>query len=130
MGVQADGRFDIEEREDHLHIRAMGHFDAESTTRATELAAEKIRQPGKRWNIVTDFTDAFIEERAANKILAAYSKGNRPFVRKSAVLGLGGTKRFFFDIVVRISGRHDLRPFRNYEDALEWFDKPLPDEEE
>ena len=123
-----DGHFEIEEHDDHLYLRARGRFTEASAHSATAEAARVIRQEGKRWNIVTDFSNASVEERGANKVIADYSKGNRPYVRKSAVLGLKGVKRFFFDVVVRVSGRYDLRPFRTYEEALRWFAEPLPEE--
>lgn len=122
------GHFVITEHADYLLIEAIGTFTIESMQVSTEQAAQVIRQPGREWNIITDFTDAFIGERGANDVLSKYSKGNRGFVRKSAVLGLGGIKRFFFDLVVRLSGRRDLRPFKSFEKAHAWLLEPLPDE--
>jgi hypothetical protein len=63
-----------------------------------------------------------------NEILSEYSKGNRPFVRKSAVVGLSGVKSFFFDMVVRLSSRRDLKPFNAIDDAVAWLREPLPGE--
>jgi hypothetical protein len=114
---------------DHLLIEAVGTFTVQEMRAETARAAELIRQPGKRWNIVTDFTYCHMGERGVNEVLGEYSKGNRPFVRKSAVLGLSGVKSFFFDLVVRLSGRRDLKPFADIGDALAWLKAPLPGEQ-
>ena len=123
------GELRLTEHEDYLLIEVMGRLQHDQLKIETDRAAALIRQEGMRWNILTDFTEAYLADRQANRVLSEYSKGNRPFVRKSAVVGLSGMKRFFFDIVVRASGRSDLRPFKSREDAVTWLRKPLADEE-
>jgi hypothetical protein len=113
---------------DHLLIEAVGIFTIQDMRAETTRAAEVIRQPGRRWNIITDFTHCHVSERGVNEILSEYSKGNRPFVRKSAVVGLSGVKSFFFDMVVRLSSRRDLKPFNTIDDAVAWLREPLPGE--
>lgn len=120
--------FLITETADYLLIEAVGIFTVAEMTAETARAASVIRQPGKRWNIITDFTHCHMGERGVNEVLGEYSKGNRPFVRKSAVLGLSGVKSFFFDMVVRLSSRRDLKPFKDMNEAVAWLKVPLSEE--
>lgn len=115
------GEVRLTEHNDHLLIEVIGRLQHEQLRAETQKAARLIRQEGKRWNIITDFSHAILADRQSNRVLSEYSKGNRPYVRKSAVVGLSGMKRFFFDIVVRASGRTDLRPFKTRQEALDWF---------
>lgn len=128
--TETGGEVRLTEYDDYLLIEVLGRLQHERLQSETERAAALIRQEGRTWNILTDFTDAYLADRQSNRVLSDYSKGNRPFVRKSAVVGLSGMKRFFFDIVVRASGRSDLRPFKTREDAVAWLRKPLPGEDE
>lgn len=87
-----------------------------------------IRVPGRRVNVITDLTQAHQADREGVTLMREEAKANRPFIRKSAVVGLSGAKRLIFDVVTRMAGRDDLRTFKTVEDALAWIRQPTPDE--
>ncbi|PKL83198.1 MAG: hypothetical protein CVV24_06170 [Ignavibacteriae bacterium HGW-Ignavibacteriae-3] len=69
--------------------------------------------------VVTDVTEAHynIEVTQAMKELA---KGNAPYIKASAVVGVTGLKKILYDAVIKFSGR-DIKIFDNRESAMEWL---------
>lgn len=114
------GRVEIEERPDYLYIRYIGDFGADNTPGLLDICAKHIRQPGRVWNLVSDFREAEATDRRVTQLLSRYAKENKAFVDKSAVLGLSGGRMLLLDIARRISGRN-LRPFNTLEEAEAWM---------
>lgn len=77
------------------------------------------KQPLKSILVVTDVTEAHynIEVTQAMKELA---KGNAPFVKASAVVGVTGLKKILYDAVIKFSGR-DIKIFDKRESAMDWL---------
>jgi hypothetical protein len=52
------------------------------------------------------------------------SKDIKPFVKKSALLGVEGLKKIILNSIITFSGRTNMKPFLEVKDALEWLIKP------
>jgi len=117
----SDATIVIEEREQYLYLRFVGGFLREDVIRVTHQAAAVIRQPGKQWRVITDFREGKIQERGVDTILSEYSTANRPFIERSAVLGLGGLTKTFFTLFLQPSDRDDITVFNTLEDAETWI---------
>jgi hypothetical protein len=83
--------------------------------------AEKIirAQPKESLLILTDVTNARYNMEAVEK-LKEFTKGNKPYVRASAVVGLDGIKRIIYDAVVMFSKR-TFPIFEDIEKAKDWL---------
>ena len=71
--------------------------------------------------VLTDLTDSYIYGEAP-KFLKESTKLARPFVKKSAVIGISGAKRIFLNTVNMFSG-YETKAFQTKEDALDWLIK-------
>jgi hypothetical protein len=49
-----------------------------------------------------------------------FMKGNRPFVKAGAVIGLNGLQQIVYNGLMKITGR-DIKSFENEESAKEWL---------
>lgn len=78
-----------------------------------------LDQPQNSLLIISDFTNTEISGDLMS-ILNQASKATKPYVRKTAVLGVTGIKRTFGDLLSRITGQ-PLVYFTNEADALEWL---------
>lgn len=121
-------QFHHEHREGYLYLHFVGTFTTENIAPFLDHVADLIRIEGRTQNILTDLREAFQGDRGLIKLLSRFVKGNRPYVRKSAMIVSSGTKRFLFDVGVRLSGRKNVRPFTTIEDAEIWLAKPLKGE--
>lgn len=54
------------------------------------------------------------------ELFVEYVKGNAPYVRHSAIVGVNGLKRIVFNGVMKLSGR-DVRCFDSADDARKWL---------
>lgn len=50
-----------------------------------------------------------------------YSRGNVPYVVKSAMLGVTGLKKIGLKAMITFSGRKNMYPFDTEEEALDWL---------
>lgn len=115
-------RIEIDVEDDLLVIRYIGTFTHADLERELPRVAEVVRRPDARWLSLSDFSALRVGDRGGEKLFVEFSKANRPFVERSAVVGLGGLKRLIFDLVVRFSGRGDsLRRFEDADEALAWL---------
>ena len=53
--------------------------------------------------------------------LSSRMRDNRRFIARSAVFGLGTAQRFMLKVILRASGRDDLRAFERRDDAETWL---------
>jgi hypothetical protein len=92
----------------------------EEALNTIEEAKKVIRsQPEKSLLILTDVTDARYNIDVVEK-LKEFTKGNEPYVRASAVVGLDGIKKIIYNAVVMFSKR-TFPLFENRENALDWL---------
>jgi hypothetical protein len=53
--------------------------------------------------------------------LSSRMKTNRRYIDRSAVFGLGAAQRFMLQVILRASGRSDVRAFERREEAERWL---------
>ena len=78
-----------------------------------------LHEPVNSVLILSDFTNTQISGDVMS-VLNQASKTTKPFVRKTAVLGVTGIKRTFGDLLSRITGQ-PLVYFTNEADAIAWL---------
>lgn len=54
------------------------------------------------------------------EVFSEFVKGNKPFVRAGAVVGLGGLMRIVYNGLMKLTGR-DIRSFDDFTIAKEWL---------
>lgn len=97
-------------------------FNIEAVKNELEEVREIVlNQPEGTLLIISDFTNTEISGDLMS-ILNQASKATKPYVRKTAVLGVTGIKRTFGDLLSRITGQ-PLVYFTNETDALNWLTK-------
>ncbi|MEN9443276.1 MAG: hypothetical protein RIS47_166 [Bacteroidota bacterium] len=69
---------------------------------------------------LVDFTDTYTNMSAFEQ-LKRTSARLKPYVGRTAVLGLSGIKVTLLDILVRVTGRSTMRAFHDKELALKWL---------
>jgi len=87
------------------------------------LAVQQVvtKQPENSVLVLADFRNTQIN-RTLMDILTSSSKLTKPHVRKTAVLGVVGTKRVLADILIRMTGQ-ELTLFDDPETAKDWLVK-------
>lgn len=78
-----------------------------------------LAQPENSILVISDFTNTEISGDLM-PILNQASKLTKPYIQKTAVLGISGIKRTFGDLLSRITGQA-LVYFSNEADALNWL---------
>ena len=78
-----------------------------------------LNQPENSVLILSDFTNTEISGDLMS-VLNQASKSTKPYVKKTAVLGVTGIKRTFGDLLSRITGQ-PLVYFSNESEALDWL---------
>lgn len=53
-------------------------------------------------------------------LFVEFVKGNKPFLKASAVVGIVGLKQLMFNGVMKVSGR-DIKSFNSIEEAKDWL---------
>lgn len=85
-----------------------------------EEAKKLIReQPQNSVLTLTDVTAARYNSEVV-QALKEFTKGNKPFVRAGAVIGIDGLKRIIYNSVMYFSGRN-LTAFDDTEKAKDWL---------
>jgi hypothetical protein len=54
------------------------------------------------------------------EIFAAFAKGNKDYIKASAVIGVSGLRQFMFNNIMKISGR-DVKSFNDPNAAKDWL---------
>lgn len=78
-----------------------------------------LNEPENSVLVLSDFTNTEISGDLMS-ILNQASKTTKPYVKKTAVLGVTGIKRTFGDLLSRITGQ-SLVYFSNEMEALDWL---------
>jgi len=120
--ISDEAHIDMDVQGDILIMRYFGAFDAETYRHRLEPAIKLIRQPGARWRLLSDVSQAQMRGLATLKAGAAFTKANAPYVRRSAVLGLrSSARRFLYNRMVALSGRANVRAFDDADAAMTWL---------
>jgi hypothetical protein len=77
------------------------------------------RQLPRSLYILTNLTGMHFNNEIFNHI-TAYAKGNNPFVKRSAVVGMSGMMQIFYNTFTRITGR-EVRAFNSEIDAKQYL---------
>jgi hypothetical protein len=72
--------------------------------------------------ILTDFRDMRYDKERTD-YAKQVSIDIKPFVKKSALLGIEGLKKIILNSIIAFSGRTNMKPFAEVKDALEWLIK-------
>jgi len=92
----------------------------ETTFRILKEAAVKISQfAPKSALILTDSTDA-VYNREVSSAIKAFSTGNTPYVKGSAVVGADAMRKILVS-AVRMVTKRDIRTFDTRDQALDWL---------
>lgn len=77
------------------------------------------KQPLKSALTLTTFNGMYFNTEIFN-LVTTYAKGNTPYVRKSAVVGLNGLMQIFYNGFYKLSGR-DVKAFGDLDEAKEYL---------
>lgn len=118
-------RVDVEVRGDLLIMRYVGAFDVTSYEREVmPVYTNYVRRPGQRWRALTDIGRASAKDVKILNGLVRESRENKPFVKRAAWVGLGRVMvPFLFDRLVALSGRKDIKVFRDEAAAIAWLQR-------
>ncbi len=103
-----------------LHLDYSGIRDADAAVAAIRQSMDVVKQhPPKSLRVMTSVRDARYNTAVlqAMKELAAH---NAPYVKASAVVGMGGLHRIAYQAVILFS-RRNIQTFDREEDALDWL---------
>lgn len=70
--------------------------------------------------LLTDFRDMKYDRERTDYAIQV-SKDIKPFIKKSALLGVDGMKKIVFNSMLFITKRKNMRPFSDAQEALEWL---------
>jgi hypothetical protein len=73
--------------------------------------------------LITDFRNMRYDHERT-EYAKQVSKDIKPFVKKSALLGIEGLKKIILQSMIVFSGRTNMKPFLEAKDALEWLIRP------
>jgi hypothetical protein len=73
--------------------------------------------------LLSDFRDMRYD-RERTDYAKQVSLDIKPFVKKSALLGIEGLKKIIMQSLIVFSGRTNMKPFAEVKDALEWLIRP------
>ena len=68
---------------------------------------------------LTDVTGARYNHDVTHA-MKEFAKGNTPFVKASAVVGLDGMKKIIYNVIIKVSGRN-ISVFDDIEHAKDWL---------
>lgn len=77
------------------------------------------KQPLKSALTLTNFSGMYFNTEVFN-LVTSYAKGNSPYVRKGAVVGLNGLMQIFYNGFAKLSGR-DIKAFSSTDEAKEYL---------
>jgi hypothetical protein len=104
-----------------FHIDFKGS-DVPTAKRVIADAASAIRaQPPHSAYVLTDITDAHWDDDV-KEALKALAKGNAPYVKASAIVGVTGIRSIIFSAIARFSGR-EFKLFDTVDAAKDWLAK-------
>ncbi len=92
---------------------------AEAIAVMVEAQAQIRKMPPKSALILTDATHA-VYNKASAAALKEFSRGNTPYVKASAVVGVEGVLWILMQAVIRVTGRH-YQLCKTRTEAMEWL---------
>ncbi len=95
--------------------------DEKEEIKLIEKAKKIIRkQPKKSLLILTDVSGSKYTKTVASK-LTDFIKHNGPYTKAGAVLGVSGITLLLFKVIVKHSGRKNIKAFTDEKKAKEWL---------
>lgn len=86
----------------------------------SKISAQVIRkEPLNSVLLLVDVTDARFNSKIIDE-LKSLSKDNKPFVKKTAIVGVNNFKKILFNAIVSFAKR-DLKLFNNLEESKDWL---------
>jgi len=83
-------------------------------------SANYIRsQPEKSVLTLSNITGMHFNNEIKN-VFSDFLKGNKPYIKASAVVGLGGLQRIVYNGIMKLTGR-EIRSFENIMVAQDWL---------
>jgi hypothetical protein len=127
----------IDEPNVRLEITEEGFFHVRVTEANSDEGVEGSARP--EVDAILDRIQVHLEERAPVYYLVGFKgmedlslaerwrvagrmRDNRKFITRSAVYGLSTKLQFAFRVIIRVSGRDDLRAFRTEDHARTWLE--------
>lgn len=105
------------------NIFYMDFSNAKAPAEITKVIEESIsyirKQPHNSVVGLTNMENMFFNNDVKN-MFTTFLKGNKPFMKKSAVFGMSGLARILFNGLMKITGR-DVRSFENKEEAIDFL---------
>jgi hypothetical protein len=103
-----------------IALMDISHTEPAEIQKLTQEAASRIAQlPAKSALILTDVTDT-VYNQDTSTAMKEFSKGNTPFVRASAVVGISAVQTVLLQTISVLTGRH-IRVCKDREEAMEWL---------
>jgi hypothetical protein len=103
----------------------LSHF--KSNTEFAELislAKEKFKEypPDAAFFSITNI-EGVVYDTKTKEIVAQWMEYNRPYVKCGAVIGWDGLKKIMVNAILKMSGRHNMKFFRDRQEAVAWLSK-------
>lgn len=117
----------ISDQGKYIHLVFDGPIDDENIRTILDEASKLIRVEGKQIRLLSDFSKAVIVGTHVKDAIAEWTKGNKPYVLKSAVLGITGFKYVLGQFVLRVVGRKNIHLFDSEKEALDWLLSTSPE---
>ncbi len=106
-----------------INIFYMDFSNAKSVDEIADVISESIafirKQPHYTVTGLTNMENMFFNNEVKNQF-TSFLKGNKPYMKTSAVFGMSGLARILFNGLMKITGR-DVRSFEKFEDAKEFL---------
>lgn len=112
----------LEDHEGVLVNRIRGVGDREDVNRCVD-AFQKQLIPRAPARVLIDTSDAVDISMSGRWDLASRMKENRPYIARTAVIGLRPSLELALRVLLRVSGRDNIKTFGNYEDAMAWLEE-------
>ena len=95
-------------------------------TKWIEDTEKKIREQhektGKKVKTIVDLTETSSQyDSETIAALASFTKVNKPHIEKTATFGANTMIKFAEDLVITISGRTNIKAFKEKDEAIKWL---------
>ena len=82
---------------------------------------EMAKHPPKSLLVLTNVSNMYASKRI-DKAFTEMIQHNRPYIKRSAVLGVVGLKKIIYGVMIALTGR-DIKVFERIADAKDWLVK-------
>lgn len=113
---------------DIVHIEIGGYLTAsnmpkltEWTTKVKETIQDLFHKNSKKILCLVDISSVEKYDPEVITRLAELMKDNEPYVKKTATFGGGSYLVMAEDVIIALSGRKNLKAFKNKDEAMDWL---------